>query len=126
MSKKILIIDDDPTSNTLVKFLLNSNNYQAIEAMNGEEGIVKAKNEHPDLIVLDIEMPKMDGYTFLVELKSSEISPTPGVIMLTTKDEMQDIFKMEGVIDYFVKPLNSEKLLATIKEYFGEKDEEQS
>jgi len=114
--KKILIIDDDYTGTTLVSFLLRSNGYDVIAAFNGEEGLEKANQEKPDLIVLDIMMPKMDGYTFLRKLKQVNILNIPPVIMLTAKDKMEETFRMEGVADYFVKPLDTEKFLKKIKE----------
>ncbi len=116
MPKKILIIDDDYTGTTLVSFLLRSNGYDVIAAFNGEEGLEKANQEKPDLIVLDIMMPKMDGYTFLRKLKQVNILNIPPVIMLTAKDKMEETFRMEGVADYFVKPLDTEKFLKKIKE----------
>ena|SRR3989338_4893012 len=116
MSKKILVIDDDPTSNTLVGFLLKSNGYDVTVAADGQEALKKAGENRPDLIVLDVVMPKMDGYTFLRKLKSLLSLNIPPVIMLTSKDQMEETFKMEGVKDYLVKPLNTDKLLKKIKE----------
>ena len=69
MSRKILVIDDDPTSNTLVGFLLKTNGYDVVTSPDGADGLKQADKEKPDLIVLDVMMPKMDGYTFLRELK---------------------------------------------------------
>lgn len=116
MLKKILVIDDDRTGTTLVSFLLKSNNYEVFLAGDGEEGLKKAGEEKPDLIVLDVMMPKMDGYTFLRKLKQENSLKIPPVIMLTAKDQMQATFKMEGVADYFVKPLDTEKFLKRVKE----------
>jgi DNA-binding response OmpR family regulator len=114
--KKILVVDDDPTSNTLVSFLLKTNGYESIVALDGDIGLNKVISEKPDLIVLDVSMPKMDGFTFLSELKLRVADEVPPVVMLTSKDNMQDVFKMEGVADYFVKPLDSEKFLIRIQE----------
>ncbi len=116
MPKKILVIDDDRTGTTLVSFLLKSNDYDVFLAGDGEEGLKKASEEKPDLIVLDVMMPKMDGYTFLRKLKQMNDLKIPPVIMLTAKDQMQATFKMEGVADYFVKPLDTEKFLKRVKE----------
>ena len=114
MAKKILVVDDDPTNMALVCFLLKNNEYEPVVAADGEEGLEKFKNENPDLIILDVEMPKKDGYTFLMELKQIQTKPVP-VIMLTSKEQFQDIFKIEGVSDYIVKPLNTEQFLAKVK-----------
>jgi len=117
MPKKVLIIDDDPTNVALVQFLLKTNEYEAIVARDGEEGLEKAKQEKPDLIVLDIQMPKMDGYTVLLELKKIEALRMTPVIMLTAKETLQDVFKMEGVSDYIVKPLDTESFLIKIRQF---------
>ncbi len=116
MPKKILIIDDDPTSNALVGFLLKTNGYETLTAVNGKEGLEKAKTEKPDLIILDVMMPEMDGYTFLRHFKGINFLKIPPVIMLTSKDRMEETFRLEGVADYFVKPLDTQKLLKKIKE----------
>ena len=119
MPHKILVIDDDKINVTLVKFGLAEQNYSVVFAYNGEEGIVKLKKEKPDLIVLDIQMPKMNGYEFMNELKSSpEFSQIP-VIMLTANDVLEDVFKVEGVKSYFVKPVNLPGLVKKIKECIG-------
>ena len=121
MSEKILVIDDDPTSNTMVGFLLKSHGYNVVLACDGQEGLEKANQEKPDLIVLDIMMPKMDGYTFLRKLKQTNLLAIPPVIVLTSKDKMEDSFRIEGVFDYFVKPLDTQKLLKRVQECFESK-----
>ena len=115
MPQKILIIDDDPTSNTLVSFLLKSHGFETAVASDGDVGLNKVNSEDPDLIVLDVSMPSMDGFTFLNELKARKPDSIPPVIMLTAKENMKEIFQMEGVVDYFVKPLDSDKFLACVK-----------
>ena len=114
--KKILVIDDDPTSNSLVGFLLKTNGYRVIVACDGDDGLTKADQEKPDLIVLDVMMPKMDGYTFLRHLKQINQLKIPPVIMLTSKDKMEETFRMEGVVEYFVKPLDTQKFLKKVRD----------
>ena len=116
MERKILVIDDDPTSNSLVSFLLKSNGYAVFVAADGEEGLKQLQAEKPDLIVLDIMMPKMDGYSFVKEVKKISWQKMPLIMMLTSKDAMEDLFKLEGIAGYFVKPLDTEKFLKRIKE----------
>ena len=123
MAKKILVIDDDPTSNSLVSFLLKANEFDVFVAADGEEGLRRTQTEKPDLVVLDIMMPKMDGYSFLRELKKTNWQKMPLVIMLTSKDSMQDLFKLEGVSDYFIKPLDTTKFLRRIKELLVSKED---
>ena len=114
--KKILVIDDDPTTNSLVSFLLKTNGYEVTVAYNGDEGLLKADQEKPDLIVLDVMMPKMDGYTFLRKLKQINRLKIPPIIMLTAKDKMEETFRMEGVVEYFVKPLDTHKFLKKVSD----------
>ncbi len=117
MSSKILIIDDELDIVSMVKMRLEANNYTVISAFNGLEGLEKVKNEKPDLIILDIMMPKMDGFTFVQELKKNSEGKKIPIIILSVKDKMQDIFKMEGVQDYVIKPFVAEMLLERIRKY---------
>ncbi len=117
MPKKILVIDDDPVISELLKNRLEKQNYSVVVAHNGEEGLVRFKSESPDLIILDIKMPKMDGYTFLLEFKKAIDVKTVPIIVLTNKDTMQDLFKLEGVRDYILKPFKMEELLKKIEGY---------
>ncbi|MFA5059707.1 MAG: response regulator [Candidatus Omnitrophota bacterium] len=116
MKKHILVVDDDPTSNALVSLLLKANEFDVSVATDGEEGLEKAGSNKPDLIVLDVMMPKMDGYTFLRKLKQINALAIPPVIMLTSKDKMEETFKLEGVAAYFVKPLETDKFLTKVIE----------
>ena len=113
--KKILVIDDELDFVNLVKVRLEANGYEVIDALNGEDGLKKAEAENPDLILLDIMMPKKDGYTLLRELKYKEATKSIPVIVLTAKPGMRDLFGMEGVSDYIVKPFEDEELLLRIK-----------
>src|SRR3989338_1841917 len=103
MNKKILVIDDEPEMTELLKSRLESQSYEIITAHDGEEGLEKARYEKPDLIILDVLMPKMDGYTFVRELKVEEATKGIPVIVLTAKRRMQDLFKLEGIHDYILK-----------------------
>jgi DNA-binding response OmpR family regulator len=116
MSKKILIIDDDKTVVKMLEAFLTAHGYEILTAGDGEEGIQKIKSNPPDMIVLDVQMPRMNGYTFMFELKNCLSSPIP-VIVLTAKEGMAEIFKVEGVKEYLVKPLQPEALLIYIKKY---------
>jgi len=115
MARKILIIDDDPTTIALTQFLLKTNEYVPIAAFDGVEGLKKVEVEQPELIVLDIKMPKMDGYTFLQEVRKIKHAKKTPVIMLTSQGNMEELFKMEGVYDYMVKPLDTEAFLKKIE-----------
>ena len=115
VKSKILIIDDEPDFAQLLKKRLENNDYEVDIAINGNEGLKKAKAGKPDLILLDILMPEKDGYTMLQEMKGDEsINKTP-VIVVTAKPYMQDLFGIEGIHDYLVKPVDDEDLLLRIK-----------
>jgi CheY-like chemotaxis protein len=118
MAKKILVVDDDPITLRLVESELVSYNYKVVTASDGKEGLEKARNQMPDLIVLDIIMPKMDGYTFVREIKADSSLKHIPIIILTAKDKMKDLFEIEGIEDYLVKPFNPQDLLNRIETYF--------
>lgn len=112
MSEKILIVEDDIDFANLVSELLTRAGYTTTMAKNGKEAQDKIDIEKPDLILLDIIMPGMDGYTFLKEMKNKYSIP---VIVLTGKKYMKELFKTEGVSDYIVKPFEDEDLLLRIR-----------
>jgi CheY-like chemotaxis protein len=118
MRKKVLIVDDDRMNTTMVRFVLKEQ-YDVVSAENGRIGIEAVKSEKPDLIVLDVQMPEMSGFEFMSELKGLPGAVGIPVIMLTANENMQEIFLCEGVKGYFVKPLNTDKLEAKIKECLG-------
>ena len=119
MPKKILVIDDDQLNIKLVKSRLEANQYQVITALDGEEGLQKVLKEKPDLIILDVQMPKMNGYTFMLEFrKLSEFTSIP-VIVLTAHEEMQPIFTLKGVRGYLVKPIKFELLFEKLNALLG-------
>ncbi len=117
MSKKILVIDDDPTLVKVVQPFLMSHGYEVTVANDGQQGIEAARKNAPDLIILDVQMPKMNGYTFIFELKKIANIKSIPIIVLTAKEGMAEIFKVEGVKEYISKPFKSEVLLTTIKKY---------
>lgn len=118
--RKILVVDDDPDFQQLLVFDLKREGYETETACNGEEGLEKAAAVKPDLIILDIKMPKMDGYTFVRRIKKeTDIKDIP-IIMLTSYEPMKDMFKLEGVKDYFVKAADMQMLMAAVKKYTGE------
>ena len=83
MAKKILVIDDDPTLVKVVQPFLESHGFLVDVAADGEEGIEKIRADRPDLIILDVQMPRMNGYTFIFELKKLNGTRTIPIIVLT-------------------------------------------
>ena len=120
--EKILLVDDDQDFAQLLEFDLRKKGYEVARAGNGEEGLEKVKTENPALVILDIKMPKMDGYTFVRRLKKEPGDKDIPVIVLTSYEPMKDMFQLEGVTDYFVKAANMEGLLKVVEKYLkGEK-----
>ena len=114
--KKILVVDDSPTERHVLVELLTRNGYQVITAENGEEGVGKAKKELPDLILMDVVMPGLNGYQATRTLTRDEATKHIPVIVCTSKGQETDrIWGLrQGALDYIVKPVNGEDLLAKI------------
>lgn len=119
MPHKILLIDDDRLNIALVKFALAEQRYEVMIAPDGLDGLKKYNETKPDLIVLDIQMPKMNGYEFMTELRHISPGDHVPVIMLTASETLEDVFRMEGVKGYFVKPVDLPKLIEKIKQLLG-------
>jgi len=118
---KIMIIDDEPALVEMVKARLEAADYSVVSASNGEEGLVRIRDEKPDLVLLDILMPKKDGYSFVREQKRDDSIKHIPVIVLTAKPEMRELFAIEGVTDYIVKPFDDGALLNMIEKHLGGK-----
>lgn len=114
--QKILVVDDSPTERFFVTDLLTKNGYQVITAENGEEGIAKAKAELPDLVIMDVVMPGLNGYQATRTLTRDEATKAIPVIVCTSKGQETDkIWGLrQGAMDYLVKPVNPEELLQKI------------
>jgi CheY-like chemotaxis protein len=120
MPKTILIVDDEPVARELARKRISESGYTVLTAGNGEEALAVIDKTRPDLILLDVEMPKMNGYTFVGELVKKEFNPKIPVIVLTAHEEMGPIFKRHGVRGYLIKPLKIDEVLIKIKEITGE------
>lgn len=113
MPTKVLSVDDSRTIRLIVGKAFRSYDCQVCEACNGEEGLAAAAREKPDLIILDVTMPVMDGVTMLTKLKEDPELKTIPVIMLTAesgRDNVLQIAKL-GVRDYLVKPFKEDQLI---------------
>lgn len=119
--KKILIVDDEPQLAGFVKMRLEANNYDVILASDGLEGLKKVQEEKPDIILLDIQMPNLNGFSMLTRLRDNSETRSVPVIMLTAKDAPENIARaLEiGANDYIVKPFDSKVLLEKIKKCCG-------
>jgi CheY-like chemotaxis protein len=96
---------------------LELNGYQVVLAHNGRDGIVKAREERPNLIISDVMMPIMDGYTMLKEMKFDPQLKNIPVIMLTAKEGLSDLCEIEGAVQFLVKPFDLTTLLEVVGKY---------
>jgi two-component system cell cycle response regulator len=114
---KILSVDDSKTIRMIVTRAFRTYDCTICEASNGEEGLAVAAREKPDLILLDITMPVMDGVTMLTKLKEDpELKPIP-VIMLTAESGRENVLHIAklGIRDYLVKPFKEDQLMEKVK-----------
>ena len=111
--KKILIVDDSPTERAFMESTLTKAGYQCVSATSGEEGIEKAKAELPDLILMDVVMPGLNGFQATRKLANDPDTKSIPVIMVTSKDQETDrIWGMrQGAVDYLVKPVSMDQLI---------------
>ena len=116
--EKILIVDDDLNISRLLKFKLSKEGYETLEAHDGEKALMKAISFEPNLILLDIMMPKMNGWEVNRELKKhSKLREVP-VIMVTAVDQLSEQLKSldaENIKDYITKPFDFLELINTVK-----------
>ena len=114
---KILIVDDEANIRELIKFNLGKAGYQTVEAIDGHEAVALVKNEQPDLLVLDLMLPGIDGLEVCRLLKSNKKTAGIPIIMLTARSEEVDkIIGLElGADDYLTKPFSPRELVARIK-----------
>lgn len=113
---KIMVVDDSPTERFFLGGLLTKNGYQVLTAESGEEAIIKAKQEKPDLIIMDVVMPGLNGFQATRAITKDEETKHIPVIMCTTKGQETDMVwgMRQGAKDYIVKPVNQEDLLKKI------------
>lgn len=114
---KILIVDDEPNIVQTLKARLQANDYVVFTASNGSEGLKIALDERPDVVLLDIIMPVMDGHEMLEAFRRESGRRYSSIIMLTAKHQIEDIERASesGIDDYIIKPFDMSKLLEKIE-----------
>lgn len=114
MSEKILVVDDDDTTRKILSVLLEQKGYEIIKADSADDALRKAYRTHPDLVLLDIMMPEMDGWEVCRRLR--ELSEVP-ILFLTARTDTKDIVRGLdlGADDYIVKPYDADELIARIR-----------
>ena len=114
---KVMIVDDSPTEVHVLQTMLTKNGHEVVVATSGEDGVEMAKAEMPDLILMDVVMPGMNGFQATRKLTQDPKTSDIPVIMITTKDQETDkIWGMrQGAVEYIVKPVGAKDLIAKIK-----------
>lgn len=120
LKKKILLVDDSQTVLLMEKMILSKGPYTIVTANNGEEAVFRATTEKPDLILMDVVMPKMNGFEACRALRENAIEAP--IIMVTTRGEEPNVETgyASGCSDYITKPINGPELLAKLRGFLGE------
>ena len=121
MAKKVLLVDDSATVLMMERMILASERFQIVTAANGEEAHARARSEQPDLILMDIVMPKMTGIQACRAIKEDPTTSHIPVILVTTRGEAESMEAgySSGCNDYVTKPVNSAELLGKIRNLLG-------
>lgn len=118
MAKKILVVDDSATDNKVLCDLIVAGGYEAYSAMSGEEGVKMAVSIKPDLILMDVVMPGMNGFQACKAIVKDEATSKIPVVMVSNKHQETDVMwaQKQGAKAYFAKPIDEKELLAKIRE----------
>ena len=115
---RILIIDDSPTETFRFKEILTKHGYEVLEATNGADGVTMAQAELPDLVLMDVVMPGMDGFQATRQISKGKETQHIPVVIVSTKDQATDRVwgKRQGASDYLTKPIDEQQLIDVIKQ----------
>jgi len=121
-ARKILLIDDSETILQMEQMILAKEPYELLVARDGAEGLARALECNPDLILMDVVMPRMGGFEALRQLRGNQRTRTVPVVMVTTKAEAESIETgyASGCNDYIVKPIDSIELIAKVRDLLGD------
>ncbi len=121
MSKKVLIADDEPNIVISLEFLLRREGFDVLVAVDGEEALAKARAERPDLVLLDVMMPKMNGFDVCQALRADPELASMRVLMLTAKGRETEVSKGLGLgaDSYMTKPFSTKDLVAQVRLLLG-------
>lgn len=123
--KKVLLIEDDQDLSDVLRIRFEKNGFEVVTLFDGTEAVRVAKEENPDLILLDIFMPEMDGFTTLKTLKSEKtpargsarlVSEIPAIVMTGKAPMMEEMARFEGACEFLTKPVDIEHLFSRVKE----------
>lgn len=121
MGKVVLTVDDSASIRQMVGFTLKSAGYEVVEAVDGEDGLNRAKSRNADLVLTDQNMPRMDGLSLIKTLRGLPQYRSIPILMLTTEssDAMKAAGKAAGATGWLVKPFDPQKLLEVVKKVIG-------
>jgi two-component system, cell cycle response regulator DivK len=121
MSQRILVVEDQPDNRQILRDLLTSADFEVIEAEDGEAGLAAAATHHPDLILMDIQLPGLDGYETTRRLKADAALRAVPVIAITAYElnEAEDKARAAGCDAYMAKPISPRQLLAKVREHLS-------
>ncbi len=123
--QKILVIEDDEDEAKLIKIMLSQEGYEVASAPNGKIGIEMAGSFEPDLIILDVMMPELDGFSACKKLKDSEKKDIPVILLTAVAKQIRTTdYPLDGVLrsdadEYLEKPINPEEILQVVKKYLS-------
>ncbi len=117
--KKILLVDDSPTALMWQRLILEQERYAIVTATDGAEGVEAARAEHPDLVLLDVVMPRMDGFAACKAIREAPDTRDVPIIMVSTRSEMANVLAgyQSGCNEYVTKPIDRVELLAKVRSY---------
>jgi CheY-like chemotaxis protein len=118
---KVLVVDDEPLNVDYIEQGLEDCDYQIVTAFNGQEALDQIQKEHPDLILLDLMMPVLDGFAVLAKIKADNDLRNIPVIIISSMSDSKSIVKgiKQGAEDYLTKPVDVDLLVQKVKEYLG-------
>ena len=120
--RKILLVDDSATTHMWIRMILNKSEYEMVSARDGEEGVERALAELPDLILMDVVMPRMDGFEACRRLRTHRATQATPIVMVTTRAEAKNVEAgfSSGCSDYITKPIDGLELLSKVRSFLGE------
>lgn len=117
---RILIVDDSPTETFRFREILTKHGFEVIEASNGADGVTMAQAEQPDLVLMDVVMPGVNGFQATREISRGENTKHIPVVIVSTKDQATDrVWKRQGARDYLTKPIEESQLIDVIKQHLN-------
>jgi CheY-like chemotaxis protein len=121
-SKKILVVDDSETTLMIEKWILNNDGYEVTTASDGRDGIAKALQLKPDLILMDVLMPQMNGFEAVKKLRQERETRSVPILMVTSQvqEESMQAGYENGCSDYIIKPIDRIELLTKVRSFLGE------